>query len=266
MPASPLSAYLLVAHGSRDPRPQAAMERLAEQLRQPLHGKKMTAIAAPALDVPSQSRDCNPLETEASPWIGTATLELANQPLHHQIAQWGQQVYQAGCHQLNVVPLFLLPGVHVMEDLPAELKQAEPHLPQDFAVRLAPYLGSHPQLALIFAAQQQQWNADAWILMAHGSQRSGGNQPVEAIAQQLGASLAYWSITPQLWSQIEQLVQAGHRRIGILPYFLFEGGITDAIASQVADLSRQFPDVVLHLASPLGNSSDLANLVWDLVA
>ena len=65
-------------------------------------------------------------------------------------------------------------------------------------------------------------------------------------------------------STVAELVQIGHRRIGVLPYFLFAGGITDAIAELVMRLSWQFPDVKLTLAEPLGANPTLASLVLDL--
>ena len=64
---------------------------------------------------------------------------------------------------------------------------------------------------------------------------------------------------------MKELVSAGHQQIGILPYFLFAGGITDAIAQAVKELKAQFPNVLLHLAEPLGASAELADLILDLI-
>jgi len=57
----------------------------------------------------------------------------------------------------------------------------------------------------------------------------------------------------------------GYREIAILPYFLFSGGITDAIAQAVEALKLQFPGVSLYLAEPLGVSGELADLIGDLI-
>ena len=64
---------------------------------------------------------------------------------------------------------------------------------------------------------------------------------------------------------MQELVGAGYRQIGIIPYFLFAGGITDAIAVAVEQLQEQFSSVRLDLAEPLGASQELADLIWDLI-
>jgi sirohydrochlorin ferrochelatase len=93
----------------------------------------------------------------------------------------------------------------------------------------------------------------------------GGNSTVEDIASKLGALTAYWSVKPSLEEQIDSLVRGGQQQIGIVPYFLFNGGITDAIAKNVAQLKQQFPATELHLANPLGASVELADLIGNLI-
>jgi sirohydrochlorin cobaltochelatase len=273
MSVSPSSAYFLVSHGSRDPRPARAMERLGQRLQAMLNQQgQRWHIAAQADDRlgAAQSllevcdRPGSPLESIAGDWVGTGTLELADQPLHQQIIQFAQRV-RAGCTQLQILPLFLLPGVHVMEDIPAEVNLAQQALLPNVVLRQHPYLGSHSGLIDLLVSHQSAESADAWILLAHGSRRAGGNQPVEAIAAQLGLIPAYWSVSPDLSQQVQQLIDAGHRRIGILPYFLFAGGITDAIAQTVAHLAQTFPQATLHLAPPLGDSDALPHLLWEFV-
>ncbi|NJK74893.1 MAG: sirohydrochlorin chelatase, partial [Microcoleus sp. SU_5_6] len=105
----------------------------------------------------------------------------------------------------------------------------------------------------------------SWILLSHGSRQPGGNLTVEKIASQVGAQAAYWSIKPSLEERIDGLVRGGQQQIGIVPYFLFNGGITDAIARGVEQLKHQFPQTELHLANPLGASVQLAKLIGELI-
>jgi sirohydrochlorin ferrochelatase len=63
---------------------------------------------------------------------------------------------------------------------------------------------------------------------------------------------------------VKAFVEAGKEEIAILPYFLFAGGITDAIAQTVERLSQQFPSAKLQMAEPIGASAELADLIWDL--
>lgn len=263
------SAYLLVSHGSRDPRPQVAIERLVWLISQSLtrNAQLQTAGMHECKGAEKQGRKINPkskiqnLESLHLPLVSSACLELSSLALHQQIADFGDRALELGCDRLQIVPLFLLPGVHVMEDIPAEVAIAQQSLGQ-LKLEVRPYLGSHPGLIRLLASQLDK--AKKWILLAHGSSRAGAKQPTEAIAGQLGTLSAYWAIAPSLESRVQELV-TGEAQIGILPYFLFAGGITDAIAQKVKRLQEQFPSVDFHLAQPLGASQELADLILDLV-
>lgn len=274
------SAYLLVSHGSRDPRPQLAMEQLVKLIYQRFTGRTSFPTGASpnlltetASQVHARNSDSHTLKHSSStafptglvPWVqepivGIACLELSAEPLHEQIRKFGEV---AGFNRIQVVPLFLLPGVHVSEDIPAEVAIAQQV--GQVKIDLRPYLGTHPDLSRLLANSMSAITADAWILLAHGSRRPGSKQTVEALATQLGAVSAYWAVPPKLESQVKALVSAGYQQIGILPYFLFAGGITDAIASAVEQLKIQLPAAKLHLAEPIGASAELADLIWDLI-
>ncbi|MEH1807503.1 sirohydrochlorin chelatase [Nostoc sp.] len=236
------SAYLLLSHGSRDRRPEIAMQQLARLVCQQLSSEHLVGIAA---------------------------LEMSPQPLHEQIQQFAKSAF-GDCPQsqnenrLKIVPLFLLPGVHVMTDIPAEIALAQQATGQDTIVELQPYLGSHPNLEKLLVKQIAPIKAETWILLAHGSRRPGSQKTVEAMAASLGAVTAYWAGPPSLESRVKELVTAGYREIAILPYFLFAGGITDAIATSIEELKLQFSAVNFQLAEPLGASAELAELIWDL--
>lgn len=237
------SAYLLVSHGSRDPRPQAEVEKLAVLVSQKLKNGNWTGVA--------------------SPLIGTACLELAPLPLHRQIEEFGILALASGVNRVEIVPLFLLPGVHVMEDIPSEVDRAL--LGLNLKIEIRPHLGAHPGLGHLLADQIPDFDADAKILLSHGSRRPNGNQPVEELAARLGAVAAYWSVSPSLEMRVQELVGAGYRKIAIIPYFLFPGGIADAIARAVEVISQELPAVDLSLTAPIGASNELADLILDLV-
>lgn len=259
-----VSAYLLVAHGSRDPRSQTALKQLAMLVARQLsprllHFPEPVAASARLGDGSTPRRAC--------PLVETAVLELGPLPLHQQIQQSAQRAVAAGYTMLQIVPLFLLPGVHVMEDIPAEVATAQRSLGNSITLVVRPYLGSHPNLGALLLDPGEPWLTapqTGKILLAHGSRRPGSTEPVEATAAQLGALAAYWSTSPNLEVQVSALVRQGYTQIAILPYFLFEGGITDAIAGQVSGLAQQFPYTCLHLARPFGATSALAERVVDL--
>lgn len=235
------SGKLLVIHGSRDPRPHQGIRDLAQQVRTCLECQ--------------QSRPA-PVET--------ATLELGELTLAEQIQQFGDRLLAEHIHHLQIIPLFLLPGMHVMEDIPAQVQEAQTLLGQKITLEICPYLGSHPQLQNRLAQQINTTDREVWIVMAHGSRRPGGNQPVETLAHQLGILDAYWSVMPSLDWRISQLMDLGYRRIGVLPYFLFPGYIIDAIAETLAAKQADYPQLGYTLLSPLNHNPHLAQMVLDL--
>lgn len=257
-----LSAYLLVSHGSRDPRPQIAVDALAQMLREKVQATYSDRVSSQKLY--SSAR----ITSVRQPFVGTATLELASQPLHEQIRQFGSQALALGYQRLQIVPLFLLPGVHVSEDIPAEVTQVQPLFGNALEVEIRPHLGSHPRLGQLLTPNDYRRKIglpEARILLSHGSRRVGGNEAVEAIAESLGAIAAYWSVKPSLEDQLDALARKGEKQVEILLYFLFPGGITDAIAQLVIQRQAQFPSLKLKLGEPIGVSESLAQLILELI-
>jgi sirohydrochlorin ferrochelatase len=181
--------------------------------------------------------------------------------LHQQIQQFASQVVAAGGHRLQIVPLFLLPGVHVREDIPREVALARQALGGSVSLELQPHLGSNERLQPLIARKFAQLPAGGRILFCHGSRRLGVNEEIERLACQLGAVAAYWSVKPSLAEQVAAFASKGQQSIAISPYFLFSGGIVQAIARQVQELQAAFPSLQLHLGSPLGATPELAQFI-----
>jgi sirohydrochlorin cobaltochelatase len=234
------SAYLLVSHGSRDPRPDIAIAQLSESVTQQL--QKRGAV---------------------QPLVKTAVLDCTPIPLHQQIQAFAEQAIasQNPPTQIHLIPLFLIPGVHVMEDIPEEVAIAQTQLGEAVQLTICPYIGTDPSLYQLLNLP----TSSGKIFMSHGSRRAGGNVAIASIATQLEALPAYWLVEPKLETQVAALVAQGCQEITILPYFLFEGGITDAIAQTVAQLSQQFPATHLKMAETLGANSELATHIVNLI-
>lgn len=226
------SAYLLVTHGSRDIRPQVAIDQLRDRLEQ-------------RLSVP----------------VGAAVLECAPTTLSEQIEEFSRQ--HKGVSQIQIVPLFLLPGVHVMEDIPAQVAIAQSRIAAK--LEILPHLGTHPGIVEVLASRMAPFPADARILMSHGSRRAGGNAPIEQMASAIDAVSAYWSVEPKLETRLLQVREQGCQTIVILPYFLFSGGITDAIAQSIQAFSGQYPDLTLQCLTPFDFCEDLLRLISDFI-
>ncbi|MCW6038380.1 sirohydrochlorin chelatase [Spirulina subsalsa FACHB-351] len=237
-PYSP-SAYLLVFHGSRDPRPQQGCEQLAEYFRLALQEA-----------VPQQP-----------PLVATAALEFAPLPLSQQILTVAQLAQKQSIPRLKIIPLFLLAGVHVGEDIPAEIEQAKQQLDPDFQIQQVPHLGDQKALLPLLQQAFASFPSGGRILLSHGSRRPLANQPIAELAQSLQAQVAYWSVAPHLGETVAQLAGQNLPSLTILPYFLFSGGITDAIAQQIHQLQAQYPHLPLQLGHPLGPSPALAQVI-----
>lgn len=276
------STYFLVSHGSRDSRAKLELQILAKLLSKQISLSKYFR------------KHNNILK---SPVITTGVLELGPKPLHQQIEDFWKSTRSLHISQIQIMPLFLLPGVHVTEDIPAEIEifqkrvrasalsemvllqrksnlklenKLEINIP--IQINLYPYIGSHPKIANLLKTKITSVTADAWVIISHGSRRRGSNEVVEKISQSLTSSCqvlvctAYWSHPPDLKSRVEILVKQGYQKIGILPYFLFNGGITDAIADTINQLSQIYPTIQFRLTTPLGATEELARLVSDLVS
>lgn len=237
------NAYLLVSHGSRDPRPQVAIDQLADRLR--LRLETISPIKSPI-------------------FVGTAQLELAAKPLHLQISDFARQCTEIGISQIVILPLFLIPGVHVMEDIPAEVILATEKIGDLVKLVVAPFLGLNPDFTNLFAQNCSSLPSQS-IILAHGSRKAGGNDVVEQLANRLDLTAAYWSVAPNLADTVAKLVATGATEIEILQYFLFTGGITDAIEKLVSELRVHYPQVQLRLGEPIGNSPELVGTIGKIL-
>ncbi len=257
-----------MAHGSRDPRSQVALERLEYLVAQTLE----------QLEPAIQRRNSSPFLAETShgqtmtlapsarriPRLFTASLECHPLPLHQQIQKIAREIKGYGGDRLRILPLFLLPGVHVRDDLPQEIDLAQGSLRSSITLELLPHLGSLAGISDLLKNQCQQFPSAKPVLVAHGSRRPGGNSPMVAMAQHLGAEVAYWSMPPSLESVIASLATSSAHQpqeLVVIPYFLFSGGISEAIAAQLRVLQSQYPSLRLHLGYPLGATPDLAHLI-----
>ncbi len=238
-------AYFLIAHGSRDPRSQQALEGCVQQLRQ-----DWSAVAS----LPSCA-------------VAGGTLELSAVPLATQIETFARHMKEQGVGRIRLLPLFLMAGNHVNEDIPQAVAQAQAALPATVQLELCPPVGSHPIWQGAVRQQLERIRSDRRLLVAHGTRRAGGNQPLEDFAARCQAEVAYWAIAPSMADQLqtmEQAIEQRAQRVVILPYFLFPGYICDRIQAEVEQLRRTFPQLQLILIEPPQVSTLLMPLVLHL--
>ena len=276
------SGYFLVFHGSRDRRPQLILSKLTQLISKQLALRliltqgnylQQQLDASRRKNSQNQSVEDSSLAYESSsilskskfPLIETGSLELTTIPLHINIGKYARLVQKSGVNHLKILPLFLNLGVHVCEDIPTEIAKVQSILTPEITVELLPYLGHYPELLTILKNQFMTSPKEGRILLAHGSKYPAGNIPLQNLATQLNAKVAYWSITPSLKEQVEALISKQINRITIVPYFLFPGKITDAIALEISKLQQAFPETELRLGETLSTAEELSHLIVEVL-
>lgn len=197
----------------------------------------------------------------SSPLVDIAALELASMSLNQKLVSFAEIAYRQGAEQIKIVPLFLAPGVHVTEDIPVEIALATASLNCQVAIRLSPYLGKYSGIVSLLSRRFGEIPTNNRVLIAHGSRSLQIADYYQSLANKLNADLAYWSTTPRFSELIRSKIASGIEEMAILPYFLFPGKITAAIAREISILRQEYPQVRLNLGRPLGATKDLAQLI-----
>ncbi|WP_330202371.1 sirohydrochlorin chelatase [Cyanobacterium sp. Dongsha4] len=236
------SAYLLVVHGSRN-------SFYAQQLRD------LAFLVRKKLDLLQVTYD-----------LDVAYLELGSQSLSEKIIEFGNQLERKGYKSLKVLPLFLLSGTHVINDIPSEVEVSRQKC--SLQIEILPHLGKSLSLISLLCAEfERRGNLDHHkdsgierILFCHGTSLQKGNEEIEGLAGEINAQVAYWSIKPNLNSVIAQLALNDPQQIMIMPYFLFTGKIIDAIASEVEKLQKKV-SCELKLLPPLTQIDGFSDII-----
>jgi sirohydrochlorin cobaltochelatase len=225
-------AYLLVAHGSRDPYFAQSVNRVA---------------AACARSISST--------------VGAAYLELASTSLINQITVFSSQI---GCTELRILPLFLAPGVHSSIDLPAAIAAAQAELAESCQLVLLEPLGN--SMASILRPIRNTLPSDT-ILLAHGS-RHAGDFLVD-LATKLQVTPAFWAISPPtepeatLANRVAEFSKSAE--IGVLLYFLFPGKTSTAIEAAISELKLRFPHSHIRSTALLGEDPMVIQKIGELL-
>jgi sirohydrochlorin ferrochelatase len=197
--------------------------------------------------------------------IGGGCLEGQEITLAQQLEQFAIKAIAIGITEIEILPMLLLAGVHVTEDIPNEVaiaqsklqSKSQGKLQENLIFRITPHLGTDSQIPNLLLQHFQKYRntenskKQGQILVSHGSRLSGANHVVEDLATHCGAIAAYWGVEPKVETQIENLLAQGINQINVLPYFLTEGGITEAIARKL-DVYRDRAQIQL-LPVPLSD-------------
>ncbi|MCC9075556.1 sirohydrochlorin chelatase [Litorilinea aerophila] len=225
---------LLIGHGSRDQAAVHECQALADRLSRALQRS-----------------------------VQLCFLEFAHPPIVEGI----QACVAGGAKTVVVLPLFLGPGGHQKNDVPAILnwaRQRWPHVQFRYGVPLG---AQYPLIqaladraAACLALDPGIPGAETGLLVVgRGSRDPDSNGEVARAARLLfeGREVAwvdycFFSLaTPSVAEGLERCSRLGARRVVVLPYLLFTGRIYRQIQQQVATAQERYPGMRIHCASYL---------------
>jgi sirohydrochlorin ferrochelatase len=112
----------------------------------------------------------------------------------------------------------------------------------------------------------------ALVLMAHGSRHAEANDDLFALADRI-RELGRYSVVvasflelaaPDIKTACQNCIAAGAIRVVLLPYFLSAGvHMRRDLAALQTELAREYPDVRIILAEPLGRHPLLMEIVLE---
>ncbi len=174
-----------------------------------------------------------------------------------------------GATHIYVQPYFLISGYYVTVGLPKLLAEAKAAYP-NVRFHLAEAFDDHPALVELTykRARQADPDADALLLMAHGSPHEQANAPIFKVAASLKryyaqTQLGFMEINaPTIVEAATLLKGRGAKRIVASPYFLQLGGhVAEDLPEAVATAQAQHPDMKLTLADYLSYDPLLLSII-----
>ena len=164
-----------------------------------------------------------------------------------------------GATHIYVQPYFLISGYYVTVGLPKLIDKAKAAFP-NVTFHLAKAFGDHPALVELTRkrALAADPDADALLLMAHGSPHEEANAPIFRVAEALNAHygatrLGFMELNAPTISEAATLLrEKGAKRLVASPYFLQLGGhVAEDLPEAVAAAQAQHPEMNMTLADYL---------------
>ena len=174
-----------------------------------------------------------------------------------------------GATDIFVQPYFLISGYYVKVGLPKLLAEAKAAYP-NVTLHLAEAFDDHPALVELThkRALAADPDADALLLMAHGSPHEKANAPIKRVAESLRShysqtQLGFMEInTPTIAEAAALLREKSAKRIVAAPYFLQLGGhVAEDLPEAVATAQAEHPDMRITLSDYLSYDPLLLEVV-----
>jgi len=176
-----------------------------------------------------------------------------------------------GATDISVQPYFLISGYYVRVGLPKLIAEAQAAYPK-VTFHLAEAFDDHPALAELTRkrALYADPDADALLLMAHGSPHESANTPIFRVAKELRVHYAHTQLgfmeinAPSIAEAAAALVRSGAKRIVAAPYFLQLGGhVAEDLPEAVTEAQARHPNAHFTLSDYLSYDPLLLTAIRD---
>jgi sirohydrochlorin cobaltochelatase len=235
-------AFLVVGHGSRDPRGAREFHELVGLVRRR-----------------------NP-----SLMVEGGFIELSRPP----ISECVDRLAEEGARHVAAVPLMLLSAGHAKDDIPATLVREKMNHP-GMNFRYGRALGIRPELLdlmdeRVSAVVSEREKEDTVVLIVgRGSSDPDANSDLAKIARLFyegrpypAVESAYVSMTPpDVGTALDRCRKLGAKRIVVFSYFLFTGVLEERIRQQAEGFASANRDVDVRYAGYFGADRRVADLL-----
>ncbi len=185
---------------------------------------------------------------------------------------------ERGHGPIVVVPALLAAATHAKNDMPTLLHELRRQFPQE-DIRFAAVLDLHATLlrvcqeriTQIEAASKKDVRRDetCLVVVGRGTTDPDANGDIAKLARMLqegmgfDAAITCYSGTakPLVADGLKAAAKLGHKRIIVLPYFLFTGVLVKRIYAAADALQKRFPDIEILKANYLGVNRAVADVL-----
>lgn len=191
------------------------------------------------------------LELEEMKWYINAPIQVtAFLEVEPSIIAGINQCVKKGATEITLIPVFLLPGVHVIDDIPNEVKKASRKFP-GLTIHISAPLGAGDQLITdteqrIMSKRINTKQKEAVLLVSHGSSYAEASDTFRYFGGELEDRLVELPVfesylnsnEPKFEFKLEQLLSSGFEVIYLVPHFFSIGFFPEKI-KQTADVIQQ---------------------------
>ncbi|MBI2890577.1 MAG: hypothetical protein HYY13_07305 [Nitrospirae bacterium] len=233
-------ALLLIVHGTREALGQAEHRGLVRRVRRALPGVR----------------------------VALARLAPGGPPL----SKVAQKLLRDGVPSVLVVPVLLLPGTHVVRDIPRALRKLGPARGRTRFI-LSPPIGAGRDLLQLVTGSCSHPSArgarTVILLPAHGSTQRGTTAAAGRLARALQGRISPTVVRacfivrgrPSLTQALDCALRENAPSIRVVPLILFRGRLLGAIRRACRTYSSRNRAVSIRMSPPLASSPELVRIV-----